>query len=265
MGGHGSEPDAGLVFDGNGNLYGTTLFGGGADDSVVFELTPGSSGWTETVLHSFMGGADGRFPCSSLIFDGNGNLYGTASSGGDQQRCEGYDGCGVVFELTPGTSGWTERVLYSFDYPIHHDGAYPVARLVFDKVGNLYGTTFLRGAFGDGVIFQLTPYSNGKWSERILHAFTGGKDGAGPDVGLVFDAAGNLYGTALAGGAGYGTAFKLTPTSTGGWTFRTLHQFMDHPGAHPRGDLVVDGAGNIYGTTEGDSKTTFGSVWEITP
>jgi uncharacterized repeat protein (TIGR03803 family) len=159
-------------------------------------------------------------------------------------------------------------VLHSFGSD-NQDGFYPLDRLVFDKVGNLYGTTSYGGDGGGGVIFQLTPNSNGKWSERILHAFTGGKDGDRPYAGLVFDAAGNLYGTALHGGiSGYGTVFKLTPTSTGGWTFRTLHQFTDHPGAYPEGDLVLDGAGNIYGTTvgwEGGEPRTFGSVWEITP
>jgi uncharacterized repeat protein (TIGR03803 family) len=256
-GGDGRFPYAGLIFDGNGNLYGTTVQGGSTAYGAVFELTPGSSGWTETVLYSFMGGADGGNPYGSLIFDGNGNLYGTTNGGGGA-------GNGVVFELTPGSRGWTESVLHSFNPSLNHDGAEPWARLVFDKVGNLYGTTVRGGAFGYGVIFQLTPNSNGKWSERKLHAFMDGKDGAYPVAGLVFDAAGNLYGTAQGGGAsGHGTVFKLTPISTGGWTFRTLHQFTDHPGAYPSGDLVLDGAGNIYGTAEGGAMS--GSVWEITP
>jgi uncharacterized repeat protein (TIGR03803 family) len=258
-GADGIEPEAGLIFDGNGNLYGTTEYGGSAQAGVVFELTPGSSGWTETVLYTFcslQNCDDGEYPYAGLVFDGNGNLYGTTVEGGVADY-------GVVFELTPGSGGWTERVLHSFDY---HDGAEPLGRLAFDKVGNLYGTTSYGGGSNLGVIFQLTPNSHGKWSERVLHAFRDGKDGGYPVAGLVFDAAGNLCGTAYQGGVpGYGTVFKLTPTSTGGWTFRTLHQFIDHPGASPAGDLVVDGAGNIYGTASGTGYATLGSVWEITP
>ena len=114
------------------------------------------------------------------------------------------------------------------------DGAYPRARLIFDSAGNLYGTTGNVTSYGYGVVFKLVPNSDGSWTKHTLHQFTGGKDGANPDGGLIFDSAGNLYGTTPLGGAdGYGVVFKLTPTSSGGWRYHVLHTFIDNPGAHP--------------------------------
>jgi uncharacterized repeat protein (TIGR03803 family) len=131
----GKAPYGDLILDHSGNLYGTTYKGGAYGEGAVFELTPGSSGWTETVLYSFTRGADGRLPLAGLIFDGNGNLYGTTIGGGSADA-------GVVFELTPGSSGWTETALYSFcSLQYCDDGDSPYAGLVFDGNGNLYGTT----------------------------------------------------------------------------------------------------------------------------
>jgi uncharacterized repeat protein (TIGR03803 family) len=259
---------AGLIFDEAGNLYGTTQLGGdlscynGYGCGVVFQLTPNPEGsWTENVLYSFTGGADGGYPVAGLIFDTAGNLYGTAPGGG-------VNGDGVVFELTPNPGGpWTESVLYSFCSLANcADGSGPSAGLIFDSTGRIYGTAPGGGAYGSGVVFKLTPNPDGSWKEKLLHQFTGGKDGGGPGGSLIFDKAGNLYGAASNGGAGsYGVVFKLAPNPKGGWNETVLDAFGDHPGAYPTGSLVFDAAGNLYGTTSGDRATTFGTVFEITP
>jgi uncharacterized repeat protein (TIGR03803 family) len=254
----GGYPFAALIFDGAGNLYGTTTGGGPGDCSVnnikgcgvIFKLTPGTKGgWTESVLYSFSGGNDGAFPYDALIFDAAGNLYGTTVAGGT-------GGLGAVFSLTPNSQGWTETVLRNIN-------AEPQAGLIFDSAGNLYGTT-VYGAKGYGTVFELSPTTGG-WTYRGVRKFTG-KDGATPTATLIFDHSGHLYGTTTAGGAfGNGVVFKLTPNSHGGWTERVLWDFQGHAGAHPAAALLLDDAGNLYGTTTGDGKTTFGSVFEITP
>jgi uncharacterized repeat protein (TIGR03803 family) len=316
-GADGAKPQSDLIFDAAGNLYGTASGGGAYTNGAVFELAPTSSGWTETVLYSFTGGADGAGAFNGVIFDPAGNLYGATWDGGNVTNfC--YLGCGVVFELARGSNSWTESVLYSFtegsdgtnssaglafdsagnlygsawnwgtygygvifelrpnadgtwtqhvlySFKGGKDGANPQGRLIFDTAGNLYGTT--RNYFsGYGIVFKLVPNSDGTWTKHTLHQFTGGRDGANPYVGVTFDSAGNLYGATNGGGAyGYGVVFKLTPTSTGGWSYRVLHAFKNAPGAHPQGDLIVDGAGNLYGTSYGDGSKTLGSVFEITP
>jgi uncharacterized repeat protein (TIGR03803 family) len=260
----GGGPTAGLVFDSEGNLYGPTTQGGEQGAGTIFQLTPNSNGsWTESVIHSF-NGKDGSYPDhGGLIFDADGNLYGTANAGG-------ADGYGVVFKLTPNANGtWTEAVLHNFTGA--NDGGGPESTLIFDKSGNLYGTTRDGGAHRVGVAFELTPKTGGTWTETVLHQFTGGKDGAAPYEGVIFDQAGNLYGTAEKGGnlsacgsQGCGVVFKLAPNSKGGWSETVLHAFADHPGAFPNGALIFDGSGNLYGTTEGIFYR-FGSVFEITP
>src|SRR5664279_5403051 len=192
----GTFPQAGLIVDGAGNLYGTTSEGGtyiscSGGCGTVFELTPnGSGGWTETVLHNFnSNGTDGANPYAGLIFDAAGNLYGTTTTGGTYY-------VGTVFELSPSQGGgWTEKVLYSFNYN-GTDGNYPQASLTIDAAGNLYGTTWAGGpyGYGYGTVFELTPAAGGGWTETVLHNFVG-TDGAAPLAGLIFDAAGNLYGT----------------------------------------------------------------------
>lgn len=210
----GAYPDTGnLIFDAAGNLYGTTAAGGGRDCTewgagewpgcgTVFEFTPNTDGtWTEKVLHRFSG-PDGEAPENALIFDNSGNLYGTTLFGGAY-------GAGTVFELTPNADGgWKEKLLYQFTGG--NDGANPYARGIFDSAGNLYGTTSSGGAYGYGNVFELMPSTNGRWKERVLHQFTGGSDGANPYAGLIFDAAGNLYGTAISGGnSGNGVVFEI--------------------------------------------------------
>jgi uncharacterized repeat protein (TIGR03803 family) len=190
--------------------------------------------------------------------------------------CNGVPG-GVIFELTPNPDGsWKEKVLHTF--MDGKDGESPNGALIFDQAGNLYGTTVGGSNLGDcdgvgcGTAFKLTPNPDGSWTESVLHHFTGGKDGADPAAGLIFDHAGNLYGTTEAGGnlncnsgVGCGVVFKLTPNSNGGWQERVLHAFTDRAGAFPLAGLIFDAAGNLYGTTGGDGTTTFGSVFEITP
>jgi uncharacterized repeat protein (TIGR03803 family) len=261
-GANGSLPRGGVIFDTAGNLYGTTQYGGGTKCDVgcgtVFELSPISGGgWTQTVLHTFTGGRDGADPYATLVSDGLGNLYGTASLGGNLAGCGGQ-GCGVVFELSPSSGGWTETVLHAFSGG--RDGAQSWTSLIFDSAGNLYGTTTSGGnltaancaPYGCGVIFELSPVSGG-WKETVLHAFSGGRDGAFPFGNLTFDAAGNLYGTTTAGGnvtlcgGGCGVVFKLSRVS-GGWQETALHTFSGNDGSDPQGGVTFDAAGNLYGT-----------------
>jgi len=275
-GNDGGGPVGGLVFDAVGNLYGATTAGGTSGNGVVFELTPNSDGsWTESVLHNFnFNGKHGSYPDhGSLIFDAAGNLYGTAAGGAD--------GYGVVFELTPDTNGsWTETVLHRFTGG--NDGGSPESTLIFDQSGNLYGTTLHGGGVsscksyttGCGLVFKLTPGSDGKWREQVLHRFRGGNDGSTPFSGVVFDSAGNLYGTTLIGGdglcndwmgTGCGTVFKLVPNSKGGWTEQVLRRFWGKPNGNPYQGVIFDSLGNLYGMTSGDGTSGFGSVFEITP
>jgi uncharacterized repeat protein (TIGR03803 family) len=275
----GGLPEAGLTFDQTGNLYGTTL--GSRQPGDVFELIPNADGtWAEKTLHDFTRGNDGGEPQADVILDQTGNLYGTTLEGGDSNGCQGFPGCGVVFKLTPNADGtWKEKVLHAFT---GGDGAFPSAALVFDQLGDLYGTASEGGnlnqcvGMGCGTVFQLMPNPDGSWKEKVLHRFTGGLDGGNPFAGLIEDQAGNLYGTTVWGGdlgycivsgepGGCGVAFKLAPNSNGPWSETVLHRFVDNQGGHPAAGLIFDGAGNLYGTTEGDGITTFGSVFEITP
>ena len=266
----GGQPYGGLVFDAAGSLYGTTNFGGSANCNMgcgtIFRLTPGSGGWTETVLYTFTGGSDGREPYARLLFDARGNLYGTTLLGGNiGSVCS--EGCGTVFKLAPGSSGWTESVLYAFQGAA--DGASPYDGLAFDASGNLYGTAGAGGASGCGVIFKLTPGSS-RWTERVLHAFKGGNDGKYSYGDLILDATGNLYGTAYQGGVGYGVVFELMLNTTGRWTEKVLHSFSNAPAGSPVAGLVMDAAGNLYGTTMlGATETSCGggcgSLFKLSP
>jgi uncharacterized repeat protein (TIGR03803 family) len=256
-------PYAAVIFDGAGNLYGTTSYGGVHGRGTLFELTPGGRGWTEKVLHSFNdNGKDGFLPSASLIFDGAGNLYGTTYNGG----AYGY---GTVFELTPKTGGgWAESVLHDFSNS-SGDGIFPYASLIFDGSGNLYGTTYNGGIHAGGTVFELTPAGSGRWNEKVLHNFdNNGRDGDLPLASLIFDGAGNLYGTTYYGGAyGCGIAFELTPTVGGGWNEQVLHAFNDNgkDASNPSASLILDAAANLYGTTQFGGGHDYGAVFEITP
>jgi len=253
----GWSPQAGLIFDAAGNLYGTTVVGGASSDGTVFKLAPNQDGsWTESVLHSF-NGSDGWVPYAGLIFDAAGNLYGTTVEGGDTN-------VGTVFKLAPNQDGsWTESVLHSFN---GRNGQYPYAGLIFDAAGNLYGTTYGGGASADGTVFELAPNQDGSWTESMLHSFHG-SDGERPRAGLIFDAAGNLYGTTAGGGgaSGYGTVFKLAPNQDGSWAYSLTHVFQGTPARNPHGGLVLGSAGTLYGTTQSCTSGCKGVVYQITP
>ena len=280
----GAYPRALSLMDGTGSIYGTTS-SGGTGYGAVFQLTPSGSGWSENVLYTFCSQgncADGAYPNSGLIMDEAGNLYGTTSNGGTANG-------GTVFQLTPSSGGWGEKVLYSFcSQSKCADGDQPVDGLVMDGAGNLYGTTIYGGdgvilgspgygfylSPGYGVVFKLTPDQNKTaWTETLLYKFC--RDcGWSPRAGLIMDEAGNLYGTTSAGGNtacngyGCGVAFKLTPTSSG-WTETVLYTFCSQSncldGANPHARLTMDEAGNLHGTTEYGGTSGKGVVFKLTP
>jgi uncharacterized repeat protein (TIGR03803 family) len=259
-------PESAVVFDGAGNLYGTTAYGGTGvcinsiglnyGCGAVYKLTPSGGGWTETVIYSFQGGNDGQMPAGGLIFDAAGNLYGTTAIGGSSSA-------GTIFELSPSGSGWTETILHTFHVS---DGSFPTGNLIADEFGNLYGAAEGGGANNGGTVFELS--QPGSWTYDLLYSFPRNSGASGT---LVFDSAGNLYGTTYSGGAyGYGTAYKLT-LSNGSWMETDLHDFQGSDGAYPNGGLVFDSVGNLYGTAaEGGPSNEFcyggcGTIWEITP
>ena len=243
-GSDGGNPFAGVIFDASGSLYGTT-YNGTSGGGTVYKLTPNSDGsWTESTLHQFHG-SDGRKLVGGLVFDATGNLYGTATLGGAY-------GHGVVFKLAPNSDGsWTESTLH--DFRGGNDGGYPDhGNLIFDAAGNLYGATagWLGGA-SNGTVFELTPNSDGTWTQSVLYNFRGGTDGIVPQGTLTFDRAGSIYGATLAGGTyGNGTVFKLTLGSDGKWKKDVLHQFKGgNDGAVLFAGVVFDKAGRLHGTT----------------
>jgi uncharacterized repeat protein (TIGR03803 family) len=253
--GDGAVPQAGLVLDPQGNLYGTTEQGGDlancydAGCGTVFELdTTGQ----ETVLYTFTGTAgDGYWPAADLLVrDAQGNLYGTTSEGGASNY-------GTVFRVD---SAGQETVLHSFT-ETGGDGAYPETGLIEDAEGNLYGTTIYGGAFGYGMVFKLDPTGE----QTVLHSFAGtAGDGIDPAGGLVQDAQGNLYGSTSAGGAsGYGTVFKVDPA--GNETVLYSFKGTGGDGAYPAAGLVLDALGNLYGTTRDGGANGFGMVFKLAP
>jgi uncharacterized repeat protein (TIGR03803 family) len=269
------------VFDSAGNLYGVTNYGGNPNTcnnsgcGVVYELSPSSSGWTQKILHTFTGGFDGGVSFATLIFDGVGNLYGTATVGGNLAACTGHS-CGVVFRLSPQSDGtWKETTLHAFAGG--RDGSIPNKTLVFDTAGNLYGTTSAGGGtslscfpyVGCGMVFELSPTSSGLWKETILRTFQGDVNGGRPLAGLTIDAAGKLYGTTSAGGyQGNGTVYRLSPSSGGHWQETVLYQFQALSSLDGRAPLSVpllDAAGNIYGTTAEGGSSDLGTVFELSP
>jgi len=232
--GHGNKqdgrfPQSSLIIDALGNLYGTTLSGGGGNCHLgcgtVFELSPqNSGGWQETILHAFSdNGSDGTLPYGSLVFGPSGNLYGTTSRGGIREHggtgCH-LSGCGTVFELTPQAGGrWSETLPYSFPNSALN-GAAPFGGLIRDMAGNLYSTTAGGGPKNGGTVFELTPTGGGGWTYSLLYGFNYlGTDGSSPYAGVIIDSSGNLFGTTFFGGTrlgtcdgfGCGTVFEITP------------------------------------------------------
>lgn len=273
----GAFPIAGLIFDKAGNLYSTTDDGGTGTGvgcnygcGTVFKMSPSGNGqWTESILYNFQGTADGSDPESELIFDAAGNLYGTTYDGGGLGTC--YDGgCGTVFELSPNGNQWNETVLWRFSGIT--DGANPSSGILLAPTGQLFGETYSGSNAGqNGTVFSLT-LAGGTWTLSSLSSFVN-TDGEYPTVGLVADAAGNLYGTTAGGGsAGLGAVFELSPISGGGWnekiiySFRTghLHYNSVQSGTFPSA-LILDGHGNLYGTTQTGGEHKAGTVYELSP
>jgi uncharacterized repeat protein (TIGR03803 family) len=253
--------------DSAGNLYGTTTYGGAESCyigcGVVFQMAQKNGHWVEQILYNFQSnGTDGTNPYFGLVLDNEGNLYGTTEYGGTY-------GQGSVFELSPTAGGgWTEQVIHSFG--ASGDGGYGQG-LIFNG-GNLYGATS-NGGSGAGNVFELTPTGGGAWSEQILYTFPYNFGGNTPElpVGIVMDAAGNIYGLAASGGTGQsGAVFELTPQGGGTWAETTLYNFDYYAsgqidGAEPIGNPVLDTHGNIYGVTGYGGSDDAGIVFEITP
>jgi len=258
----GELPAVALVSDSAGNLYGTTMLSDGSGPGVVFELSPPGAGdgqWTEAVLFSGYGNRVPNDLYASLILDQKGDLYSTSVFGGT------YD-AGTVFELRrPETKGgaWTEINLYSFD-----NGDGPVSPVIFDSKGNLYGTLFAGGLWGE--VFQLSPprKKGGAWTENVLYSFGGGTAGLDPFSGLIFDQSGNLYSNTY-GDDGtnpivFGTVYKLIRRANSSWGESLLHEFEDHPAEFPVGKLVFGSQGELYGATAaGDTAAPGGVVFRL--
>src|SRR5437870_4891911 len=203
----GEYADTDLAIDGVGNLYGSTVLGGDFGSCTVWQLAPSGNSWTHTVLYSFPSGPDGGEPYKGVTLDAEGNLYGTATTGG-------AFGSGTVFELSPTQVGeWDFKTLYSFRG--QPDGVFPYGALLFDRSGNIFGTTYYGGVNGIGAVYQLAPRPTGEWQERVLYSFASGGDGNSPISHLNFDSFGNRYGTTREGGLGRVTLFKLTRVRDG--------------------------------------------------
>jgi len=254
-GGDGAHPGSGaLTFDHAGNIYDTTVEGGSTNSGVAFQLTASAGGWQEKVLHSFGAPSDGIQPQAGVVFDSQGNLYGTTIGGGANSK-------GMVYELAPAGSGWTISDLHD----IGIEGMSPYAGVVFDSAGNLYGATLLGGAGNGGAVYELVP-SGGGWNFNLLYSFfPPAGQGLGPYSSLTVDAGGNLYGTTETDGAyGLGSVFELTPQN-GGWMYTSLHDFAGgNEGCNPAGGVTLGQSGRLYGTASGCG-AGYGVVWEITP
>jgi uncharacterized repeat protein (TIGR03803 family) len=325
----GGSPQYALIRDAAGNLYGVTTAGGASGNGAVFQLAPNGSSWTQTVLYSFAGGTDGAIPAGRLVMDSAGNLYGMTSEGGAHaagtvyklapsggtwkesilfsftgypnpsggltlgangtlygttlgngyQRC--YHGCGLVFSLSlTKAKKWKYTIVYKFLGHTVLDGEQPIGDLVFDAAGNLYGTTFIGGTFGEtggfhgyGTVFELSP-SGTTWTEKILHNFAGATtDGSYPGAGVSLDSAGNVYATTTGGGilnsacaggdGGCGVVVKLSPNG-GSWTESILYQFTGgNDGAGPDSPLTFDAAGNLYSTAPMGGSKAGGVLYEL--
>jgi uncharacterized repeat protein (TIGR03803 family) len=268
----GVNPQAGLVLDAKGNLYGSTVSGGKNGAGTVYELVAGTTlPWTEKILYSFgVNSTDGSGPKAGVILDATGNVYGTTTAGG-------ANSLGTAFELVAGTTlPWTEKILYSFGAN-STDGTGPRANLIFDAKGNLYGTTAAGGKYSAGTVFELKPASTLPWTETILHPFDqNGTDGSLPYGGLIFDASGNLYGTTFGGGSnpsygGLGSVYELVAEAGGTYMEKVIHSFGGSPdGNYPYGSLVFDAYGNLYGTTASGGSVnapydSYGMIFELTP
>lgn len=259
----GRFPQGSLIADADGNLYGMTSEGGNYNGSpcsefgcgTVFEVQPNGN---KTTLYEFQGGSDGALPVGGVIADASGNLYGTTSSGGGAGCLGG--GCGTVFKLTP---DGTETVAYAFQGG--SDGQFPEAGLIADGAGNLYGTTLLGGASGEGTVFEVSPTGQ----ETVLYSFKGGNDGANPQAPLIMDGKNNFFGTTYGGAGsgcrknssfiGCGTVFELSPNGVE----TVLYSFSKAQGDRPAAGLLFGAHAALYGTTTSGGSHKKGVIFEL--
>jgi len=257
-GNDGANPQAALMMDAKGNLYGTTYSGGASGNGVVFKLArlKHKDTWTYRTLWSFTGGNDGGVPVGSLTMDSAGNLYGSTTQGGTGV-------VGTVFELSPNGKKWSESVLYNFTG--NNDGGEPMGNVLLGKDGNLYGTTAGYGEFNYGVVYKLTAQGGGNWGFSVLHAFAGGSDGEVPRDGLIQDANGTLYGATAGFAESYGNVFQM---NTDGSNYNVIYSIIGGQGFTGNGPwqtVSMGTDGTIYGTTYADGASSFGEVFQLTP
>jgi uncharacterized repeat protein (TIGR03803 family) len=277
----GSTPSGDLIFDRQGNIYGTTLQGGQYTYGTVYELIHANGSWTESILYTFhpqgSGPTDGASPAGGVVFDNAGNLLGTTAHGGlfevPELDPEGY---GIVFKLTPGSNGWTETILYTFmDGTDGGDSFAGLTPAVVNGQQIFYGTTWAGGMgschigaliFGCGTLFQV-PFS----TDYRFTSYQNGGVPVGPEAPVTVDAAGNLYGTTVSGGInGMGNVFEFAPGDNGG-TYTSLHDFGAADGSSPVSNVVLDSSGKLYGTTFTGAGSGClngygcGVIWMITP
>jgi uncharacterized repeat protein (TIGR03803 family) len=260
----------GLVIDSSGNLYGA-MGSGQHKYGAIAELSPSSMGWTYTALYSFCVFQCGFSPPAPPVWDGKGNLFGTTTFGGiTQPPCYDSRGCGIAFEMTPSKDGtWAYHILHRFG-SYATDGLAPYGGLVMDTSGNFYGTTIGGGAHGDGTVFKIV-FTHGQWKKTTVYDFPPNcAEGCGPGTTLVFDKAGNLYGSdggGLENCGGYpcGEVFKLTPQKNGRWKYTALYKFTGGTDGAGPNDVIVDDKAYIFGTTFSGGRYNAGVAFEITP
>lgn len=282
-GADGANPHAGLTMDLHGNLYGTTTTGGPAGFGTVFQMKPAGTGWILNPLHAFTGDSDGGNPWARVVLGPDGTLYGTTTVGGDLSCIiEGSYGCGTVFNLRPPPTicrsvscPWILTTLYTFTDPASN-GGFPLGDLAFDRAGNIYGTTLAGGNIasqcsdpfwisdGCGVVFELS-HTNGGWTYSVLYRFSG-MDGGQPAAGVTLDAESNIYGTTLSGGNSVGVVYELSPSGSG-WVESNLYSLLcgGSSGCYPAADVILDTAGDVFGTAQFDGGRGYGkgTVFEL--
>jgi uncharacterized repeat protein (TIGR03803 family) len=261
-GADGGEPYKGVTLDAAGNLYGTAVTGGSGSCEggcgVTYKLTKSGTAWTQSVIHAFTGGEDGSGPGARVAVDNRGNVYGMTPTGG-------ANGLGTIYKLHLTSNGdWALQVIHTFTGG--SDGSSGSAGKLVLRSGHIYGAATTGGLNGSGTVFQLTPTRTGEWRFKILYSFQGAPDGVFPYGALLFDAAGNLYGTTYYGGTnGLGAVYKLSPTDSGEWNETVLYSFKaGTDGNSSISNLVSDAAGNLYGTTS-EGGLGSGTIFKLTP